>query len=61
MAKNHDEKYYTVAEVARLLRIKEDTVRSWLRNGQLRGIKVGKRVWRISSASLQRFLQNNEH
>ncbi len=36
----------TVAEIASVLRMREDTITNWLTNGQLRGIKLG-RAWRI--------------
>jgi len=40
------EKYYTVKEVAELLKVTERTVRNWIRKGQIKAIKIG-RVWRI--------------
>lgn len=43
-------------EIANRLAIKPATVRSWLRSGKLKGIKVGQRVWRISEAEFRRFL-----
>lgn len=50
-----DEMLYSPEEVARLLRVAEDTVRSWLRKCTLRGIKVGK-LWRIRGSEVRRFL-----
>jgi excisionase family DNA binding protein len=46
----------TVEEVAALLRVDEATVRRWLRDGELAGLKVG-RAWRIHESALQAFLE----
>jgi len=46
----------TVEEVAALLRVDEATVRRWLRDGEIFGLKMG-RAWRISESELQAFLQ----
>jgi len=45
--------YYTTAEVAALLNVKPETVRRWLRDGTVRGVKIG-RVHRIDSSDLDR-------
>ena len=48
----------TVADVARRVRVSEETVRRWLRAGQLRGLRLGgtKLGYRIRAADLDRFL-----
>jgi len=46
----------TAEEVAALLRVDEATVRRWLRDGELFGLKLG-RAWRISESALQAFLE----
>lgn len=43
--------YLTVEETARRLKVDEETVRRWLREGTLRGLKFG-RVWRIPESEL---------
>jgi excisionase family DNA binding protein len=48
----------TVHETAEKLRVKESTVRSWIRAEKLRAIKFG-REWRISVKDLERFLNEN--
>lgn len=48
----------TVHETAEKLRVKESTVRSWIRAEKLRAIKFG-REWRISMKDLERFLNEN--
>ena len=46
----------TVEEAAELMKVKVDTVRRWLRNGTLRGRKIG-RIWRIAESDLNRLGQ----
>ena len=48
----------TVAEVAGRLRTHPETVRRWMRDGKLRGIRLGgpKLGWRVAEAELERFL-----
>jgi excisionase family DNA binding protein len=46
----------TAQEVAALLRVDEATVRRWLRDGELAGLRVG-RAWRTSESALQVFLE----
>jgi excisionase family DNA binding protein len=51
--------YLTVREVARLLRLSEDTVRDMLNAGRLPGYRLGQRRtgWRISRAELDAWIQ----
>jgi len=46
------------AQVAAVLQVEERTVTRWLRDGYLRGFKLGKE-WRIDSADLELFLEKN--
>lgn len=46
----------TVAEVADRLGFSEQTVRSWLEDGRLRGMRFPK-GWRIERADFEAFLQ----
>lgn len=48
----------TVHETAEQLKVKESTIRAWIRNGKLRAIKFG-REWRITVKDLERFLNEN--
>jgi len=48
----------TVHETAEKLKVKESTIRTWIRDKQLRAIKFG-REWRIAEIDLENFL--NEH
>jgi excisionase family DNA binding protein len=51
-----DVQLLTAAQVAECLQLHERTVTSWLRQGYLRGFKLGKE-WRVSPDDLQAFLE----
>ena len=46
----------TSSDVAERLQMNERTVTQWLRNGHLRGYKVGKE-WRVSDVDLESFIE----
>jgi excisionase family DNA binding protein len=46
----------TPFDVAKRLQMNERTVTQWLRNGHLRGFKIGKE-WRISELDLDAFIE----
>lgn len=48
----------TVHETADKLKVKESTIRAWIRQGKLRAIKFG-REWRITVIDLERFIDAN--
>jgi len=50
-------KVFTPDEVAEILKIKEGTVLEYLRKGRLKGIKMGGKVWRVTEAQIEDFLQ----
>jgi excisionase family DNA binding protein len=50
-----DEYYLTVAEVAELLRLNQQTVRNWIDRGSLPALRVGRSV-RIKQSDLDRLL-----
>jgi excisionase family DNA binding protein len=53
-----NETYFTVEQVAERLQVNEQTVRRWLREGELHGIPFGGRTgWRITEADLMAFIQ----
>lgn len=53
-----EEQWFTVEQVAERLQVNRDTVRRWLREGQLRGRLLGKRAgYRISSEEVRRFMR----
>jgi len=52
------EKWLTVQQVAELLQLHPETVREWLREGKLEGVRLGERRtgWRIPESAVARFL-----
>jgi excisionase family DNA binding protein len=46
----------TTHEVAELLRVKEATVRKWIRDGELPAVNLG-RDWRVAVIQLEEFLK----
>ena len=48
------EEFYSVREVAQMLKLDETTILKWLRAGKLQGKKLGKQ-WRIARADLREF------
>jgi len=61
MAQIESDVLLTVEEVAQRLRYRPATIQGWLRQGKLRGRKVGKE-WRVSQADLEMWLaQGAEH
>jgi excisionase family DNA binding protein len=50
-----EESYLTVAEVAQLLKLNQQTVRNWIDQGSLPALRVGRRV-RIKRTDLERVL-----
>jgi excisionase family DNA binding protein len=49
--------YYTVEEVANVLRVSPPTVRKLIKEGQLKAVRVGVQI-RIQKEELDRFLKN---
>lgn len=52
-------RYLTVAEVADLLRVHPETIRTYLKGGKIKGLKL-EREWRISDSALSTFLKKGE-
>ena len=49
--------YLTPEQIAEQLAVTPSTVRRWIRSGALPAVKAGPRVWRISKADLDEYLQ----
>ena len=45
------EQHYTPSQVAELFVVTEETVRNWIKDGTLAGVKIGER-WRIPKSAL---------
>jgi excisionase family DNA binding protein len=52
-----EESFLTVAEVAALLKLNQQTVRNWIDAGSLPAIRVGRRV-RIKQSDLNRIIES---
>lgn len=52
---NHEDSYLTVAEVAEVLKLNQQTVRNWIDQGTLPALRVGRRV-RIKRSDFERVL-----
>jgi excisionase family DNA binding protein len=50
-----EESYLTVAEVAQVLKLNQQTVRNWIDQGSLPALRVGRRV-RIKRSDFERIL-----
>jgi excisionase family DNA binding protein len=59
MAGTHTPSFLTVAEVARICRVHEITVRRHIKQGRLRAVRVGKAI-RIKSEDFERYLGTQE-
>ena len=57
--KDKMKKLYTPEEVAEILTLSPNTIRAWLRNGHIKGIKVSGKAWRIKQSELERLLEYN--
>ena len=54
-----DEKWLTVSDIAETLSVDVETVRRWLRSGELRGVFLGRRGgYRIRESDLNAFLES---
>jgi excisionase family DNA binding protein len=51
------ETYLTVAEVAAILKLNQQTIRNWIDAGQLPAVRVGQRRVRIKRSDFDRLLQ----
>lgn len=53
-----ERKLLTPAQVAEHLQVKTATVQGWLREGRLKGVKLG-RYWRVLPGDLRQFIVQN--
>ncbi len=52
-----DERWYTVEEIVETLKVHEQTVRRWLKEGELRGVLLGRKAgYRIRASDFEDFL-----
>jgi excisionase family DNA binding protein len=57
-----DEQLLTVQQIAERLQVHQNTVLTWLKRGELSGIRIGgsKAGWRVRASELERFLSERE-
>jgi excisionase family DNA binding protein len=57
-----DETYYTVKQIAELLHVHPETVRQWIRSGELRGFLMGgtKSGFRVPASELNAFIERRK-
>lgn len=61
MTRAVDEQWLTVEDVVTLLKVHEETVRKWLREGTLRGVLLSRKSgYRIRASDLDHFLAERE-
>jgi excisionase family DNA binding protein len=51
-----EDSFLTVAEVAELLKLNQQTIRNWIDRGELRAVRVGQRRVRIRKSDLDQLL-----
>ena len=57
MASTDPDEYLTVAEVARILKLNQQTVRNWIDRGELPALRAGRRV-RILRTDFDALVEN---
>ena len=50
------EQYFTLAEVAELLKYSQRSVTQWIKDGKLKAVKPTGNRWRVSETELKRFM-----
>lgn len=53
-----EQRFYTTEEVSKLLQVDPETVRRYVRQGNLRAVKLGGKFIRIDKADLDKFIEN---
>jgi excisionase family DNA binding protein len=49
-------KFYTIQETAEALKVTPQTIRAWLKQGKLKGVRVGRPIL-ITEKNIKEFLQ----
>lgn len=57
--KNMEDKYYTIEEIAELLKVTYMTVYRWIKSNRLEALKAGKQ-YRITKRQLDKFLNSSK-
>ncbi|MBA4544692.1 helix-turn-helix domain-containing protein [Thermoactinomyces daqus] len=54
------DKFYTIEEIAEILKVHDRTVRREIERGNLKAVKVGS-VWRITHKDFEEYLEKNRN
>ena len=54
-----EKEYYSPQEIAEKFNIKPRTVSAWIRQGKLKGVKLGD-LWRVHRSDLQAFIKDSQ-
>jgi DNA binding domain, excisionase family len=54
-----DKEYYSPQEIAEKYNLKHRTVLSWIRQGKLKGVKLGD-LWRVHRSDLEDFIKASQ-
>ena len=54
-----DDEFYTIKEVAELLKVSEGAIRKWIKLGKLKGVRLG-RIWRIRKGDFEAFVASKD-
>lgn len=55
------DKMLSTQEVSKALGVSDKTIRQWLRDGTLKGYKVGPRLWKVSETDLAEFVTKSRN
>ena len=56
MGENSDVKLYKISEVADFLKVHDQTIRRYIKKGELKAVKVGKQ-WLIKNTDLNKLIK----
>jgi len=56
---NEEDKFYTIPEVAELLKVSERSINRYIKSGKLKASKIG--WWRIKKTDLDEFLNKTSN
>ena len=51
------EELLTIADVARHLKLKKQTIYKWVQEGKITGFKIGAKEWRIKRSVLESWIE----
>jgi len=58
--KEEREKYYTITEVSEMLSISRSFILKLINTGEIKGVKIAGRMWRIPESELRKLIGEEE-